>query len=267
MQGSQVSQVAVISYELWSRRFAADPAIVGKTIRIEGKLFSIIGVTQKWFTGMTIGSPPEITIPAGAAQLYDLQSRSALWLFVTGRLNSGDTIERAQSQLQSFWPHLLETTVPTESTGQRRQSFLAMGLQLDPAATGANGGANGDLRSKIQRPLYLLLGIVALILLVVCVNLASLTLARASYRRQEISTRIALGASPWQAVRQFLVETLFLSGTGALLALLLSYWGCRFLVFLMTRNQTVPVLLDIRPDWRVFCFAAATAVLTGSSLA
>lgn len=166
-----------------------------------------------------------------------------------------------------FWPHLLETTVPTESTGQRRQSFLAMGLQLDPAATGANGGANGALRSKIQRPLYLLLGIVALILLVVCVNLASLTLARASYRRQEISTRIALGASPWQAVRQFLVETLFLSGTGALLALLLSYWGSRFLVFLMTRNQTVPVLLDIRPDWRVFCFAAATAVLTGSSLA
>ncbi len=108
MQGSQVSQVAVISYELWSRRFAADPAIVGKTIRIEGKLFSIIGVTQKWFTGMTIGSPPEITIPAGAAQLYDLQSRSALWLFVTGRLNSGDTIERAQLQLQSSGPTFLK---------------------------------------------------------------------------------------------------------------------------------------------------------------
>jgi len=263
VQGSQVSQVAVISYEVWNHRFAADPAIVGKTMRIEGKLFTIIGVTQKWFTGMTIGSPPEITIPVGAAQLYDLQNRSQLWLFVTGRLTSGNTIERAQLQLQSFWPHLLETTLPTESTGQRRQSFLTMGLELDSAATGATGGSNGELRSKIQRPLYLLLGIVALILLVVCVNLASLTLARASNRRQEISTRIALGASPWQAVRLFLIETLFLSGTSVLLALPLSYWGSQLLIALMTHNQTVPVLLDIRPDWRVFCFAAATAILTG----
>src|SRR5260370_16511765 len=108
MRGSKVSQVAVITYELWIRRFAADPAIVGKTIRIEGKLFSIIGVTQKWFTGMTIGSPPEITIPAGAAQLYDLQSRSALWLFVTGRPNSGGTIEPPPSPLPSSCPPFLE---------------------------------------------------------------------------------------------------------------------------------------------------------------
>jgi ABC-type antimicrobial peptide transport system permease subunit len=263
VQGSQVSQVAVISYEVWNHRFAADPAIVGKTIRIEGKLFTIIGVTQKWFTGMTIGSPPEITIPAGAAQLYDMQSRSQLWLFVTGRLTSGNKIEHSQAQLQSLWPHLLETTLPTESTGHRRQSFLAMGLELDSAATGANGGANGELRSKVQRPLYLLLGIVALILVVVCVNLTSLTLARASYRRQEISTRIALGASPWQAVRLFVIETLFLSGTGTLLALPLSYWGSQLLIALITHNQTVPALLDIRPDWRVFCVAAATAILTG----
>ena len=263
VQGSQVAQVAVISYEVWNHRFAADPAILGKTMRIEGKLFTIIGVTQRWFTGMTIGSPPEITIPAGAAPLYDMQSRSQLWLFVTGRLTSGYTIEHAQAQLQSFWPHLLEATLPTESTGQRRQSFLAMGLALDSAATGANGGFNGELRSKVQRPLYLLLGIVALILLVVCVNLTSLTLARASYRRQEISTRIALGANPWQAVRLFVIETLFLAGTGALLALPLSYWGSQLLIALMTHNQTVPVLLDIRPDWRVFCFAAAAAMLTG----
>jgi MacB-like periplasmic core domain len=253
VQGSQVSQVAVISYEVWNHRFAADPAIVGKTIRIEGKLFTIIGVTQKRFTGMTIGSPREITIPAGAGQLYDMQSRSQLWLFVAGRLTSGNTMEHAQAQLQSFWPHLLETTLPTESIGQRRQSFLAMGLALDSAATGANGGINGELRSKVQRPLYLLLSIVALILLVVCVNLTSLTLARGSYRRQEISTRIALGASPWQAVRLFVIETLVLSGTGALLALPLSYWGSQFLIALMTHNQTVPILLEARLACVLFC--------------
>jgi hypothetical protein len=186
MQGNQISQVAVIGYELWQERFGGDPAVVGKNIRIDDKLFTIIGVTRKWFTGMIAGSPPEITIPAGAAQLYDLESRSLLWVFVTGRLNEGSGIEQARTQLQTFWPRLLEDTVPTQSIGPRRQSFLAMRFRIDPASAGSK---NTDLRSKFLKPLYLLSGIVALILLVVCVNLASLTLARASARRHEISTR------------------------------------------------------------------------------
>jgi predicted permease len=261
-QGGQVSQIAVIGYELWKERFAGDPSAIGKTIHIDGRLFTVIGVTQKWFTGVTVGSPPEITVPAGALRSYDLQSRGLLWLFVTGRLAGGDTIEHASAQLQSFWPRLLEATVPTESGGERRQSFLSMGLQLDPVATGAKL-EGGDLRARVQRPLDLLLGIVALILMVICVNLASLTLARATHRRQEISTRIALGASPWQAVRQFVAETLVLSCAGALLALPLSYWGSQLLIALMTRGQTVPALLDVRPDWRIFSCAACAAIFTG----
>ena len=261
-QGSQVSQVAVIGYELWKERFGGDPSVAGKTIHIDGRLFTIIGVTQKWFTGMTVGSPPEITVLAGALPSYDLQSRSLLWLFVTGRLADEDAIDRASAQLQSFWPRVLEATVPTESAGERRQSFLSMGLQLDRVATGARI-ERGDLRGRLERPLDLLLGIVGLILLVICVNLASLTLARAIRRRQEISTRIALGANPWQAVRQFIAETLVLSCTGALLALPLSYWGSRLLIALMTRGQTVPALLDVRPDWRIFTCAAFAAIFTG----
>jgi predicted permease len=109
----------------------------------------------------------------------------------------------------------------------------------------------------------MLLGIVGLILLVICVNLASLTLARAIRRRQEISTRIALGASQWQAVRQFIAETLVLSCSGALLALALSYWGSKLLIALMTRGQTVPALLDVRPDWRILTCAALAAIFTG----
>jgi predicted permease len=260
--GSQVSQVAVIGYELWQERFGGDSSAIGKTIHIDGRLFTIIGVTQKWFTGMTVGSPPEITVLAGALPSYDLQSRSLLWLFVTGRLADADAIDRATAQLQSFWPRLLEATVPTESAGERRQSFLSMGLQLDRVATGARIG-RGDLRARLQQPLDLLLGIVGLILLVICVNLASLTLARAIRRRQEISTRIALGAGPWQAVRQFIAETLVLSCAGALLALPLSYWGSQLLIALMTRGQTVPALLDVRPDWHIFTCAAFAAIFTG----
>jgi predicted permease len=261
-QGNRVAPVAVIGYELWKERFAGDPSAVGKTIHIDGRVFTIVGVTEKWFTGMTIGSPPEITVVAGALPSYDLESRSLLWLFVTGRLGDGNTFERASAQLQSIWPRILQATVPTESAGERRQSFLSMGLQLDRVATGARM-ERGDLRSRLQRPLNMLLGIVGLILLVICVNLASLTLARAIRRRQEISTRIALGASPWQAVRQFIAETLVLSCTGALLALGLSYWGSELLIALMTHGQTVPALLDVRPDWRILACAALAAIFTG----
>jgi predicted permease len=261
-QGSQVSQVAVIGYQLWKERFAGDANVVGRTLHIDGKLFTIIGVTGKWFTGLTVGSPPEITIPAGAGQLFDLESRHLLWLLVTGRLAPGDTIEHASAQLQAVWPRVLEATVPTGSAGERRQSFLSMGLQIASVANGAD--TNGDLRSRAQTSLFLLMGVVSLILLVICVNLASLTLARAGSRRHEIGTRIALGASPWQAVRQFMAETLILSATGSLLALCFSSWGSEVLIRLATRGETVPALLDIRPDWRIFFFTIAAAVFTGS---
>lgn len=258
-QGTNISQVAVIGYEFWKQRFGGDPAIINKDIRIDGKLFTIIGVTRQWFTGMIVGAPPEITIPAGAGQLNDLENRSLLWLFVTGRLQPGANIQQVSSQIQSFWPRLLEDTVPTQAAGPRRQSWLAMRFRLDPAST----GINRELRARFLKPLYLLLGIVALILLVVCVNLASLTLARASARRHDINTRIALGATPWQAVRQLVVESVFLASIGALIGLLLAYWSSHLLVTLLAKGAAAPVLLDLRPDWRILAFALLTALFTG----
>jgi len=258
-QGTNAVPVAVISHEFWQRRFGGDPGIVGKSLRVEGRLFTVVGVARPWSTGISVGDAPEITVPAGALENYDLSSRSLLWLSVTGRLQPGVSLERARTQIQSFWPRLLEETVPTQSVGPRRQSFLSMRLRLDPART----GVNTDLREKVHTPLYLLLAMVGLILLLVCINLASLTLARASARAHEVATRIALGASPWQAVRQSVVESVLLASTGAALGLGLAWWGSRILAGLLTRGREFPVLLDLRPDWRVLCFSAACAILTG----
>ncbi len=260
-QGNRIAQVAVIGYEFWKEPFGGAPDVVGKTVRIDDKLFTIIGVTRKWFTGAIAGLPPEITVAAGAAQLYDLENRSMLWVFVTGRLFQGESVDQASAQLQTFWPRLLEDTVPTQSSGPRRQSFLAMRFRIDPAAAGSK---NIDLRSKFIKPLSLLAGIVALMLLVVCVNLANLTLARASARRHEVAIRMALGATPWKAIRQFLVESVFLAVVGALSGLLLALWGSRLLVGLLAKGVATPVLLDLRPDWRICLFAAASAILTGA---
>jgi hypothetical protein len=97
--------VAVLGYGCWEGRFGRDPAVVGKTLRIEGKPFTIVGVTRQWFAGMTPGEPPDVTIPIAAAP-FDRESRALLTTFATGRLRGGVTIEQARSQLASFWPEL-----------------------------------------------------------------------------------------------------------------------------------------------------------------
>ncbi len=252
------AQVAVLGYECWEDRFGRDPAVIGKALGIEGKPFTIVGITRQWFTGMTPGEPPDITIPIVASPI-DRESRGLLWVHATGRLRRGVSIDQAHTQLASFWPELLMETVPTESRGLRRQSFLAMRLAVEPAA----GGADTGLRDRISRPLFLLMGVVALILLIACVNFANLTLARAAARSQEMSTRAALGASRRQIILQLIAESLLLSATGAALALAFAHWGGPLLLNLITRGARSPVALDLRPDWRVFSFTTAAAVLTG----
>ncbi len=238
--GGANSQVAVIGYEFWQRQFGGPLDVVGKQIRIEGHPFTIIGVTRKWFIGLTTGEPPDITVPLTAMSLiqsggFDLESRSLLWLNPIGRLKDGVTIEQGRAQLQSFWPDVLLATASTQTLGLRRQTFLSMGLEVSSAAKGIAGG----LRVQFAQPLYVLAGIVGLILLVACVNLANLMLARAAARSHEMSVRVAIGASRWSLARQVLTESLALSLAGALLGLL------TISVAILTG-----VLFGLAPAWR-----------------
>ena len=262
---STSSQVAVIGYDFWRQRFGGALDVAGKQIHIEGHPFTIVGVSRKWFAGMTTGQPPDITIPITAFPMlyegneFNFKSPALLWLFVTARLKDGVTIEQARAQLQSIWPEVLLATASTENLGPRRQRFLSMGLEITSAAKGFSTG----MRFKFAGPLYVLAGIVALILLVACVNLANLMLARAAARSQEMSVRVAIGASRWSLARQVLTESLVLSLTGALLGFAFAYWGSRLLVTLMSQGSLVPVMLDTSPDLRVLSLTICVALLTG----
>ena len=134
-------------------------------------------------------------------------------------------------------------------------------MKLD--VTSAATGIAPDLRDQFTRPLYVLVGVVGLILLVACVNLASLMLARTVARSHEMSVRVALGAKPWALARQVLIESLTLSFAGALLGLAFAYWGSNFLVSLMTRYYLAPVVIDLRPDLRIMGMTVSVAILTG----
>jgi predicted permease len=264
LRGGATPEIAVIGYQFWQRRFDGAFDVIGKQIRIEGHPFTIIGVTRKWFTGMMTGQATDITLPISAQPLiqggnFSLDNRSVLWLSATGRLKDGITLDQARAQLQSFWPDVLAATVSTQTPGPRRQSFLSMGLDVAPAAT----GIAKDLRAQFTRPLYILSGIVGLILLAACVNLTNLMLARSAARSHEMSVRVALGATRWILARQVLIESLVLSLTGALLGLAFAYWGSRLLVILMTQGFLTPVTLDLSPDLRVLGVTVFVAVLTG----
>jgi predicted permease len=257
------SEVAVISYEFWQRHLGGAPDIVGKQIRVEGHPFRIIGVTRNWFTGLTRGEPPEITLPITAAPLVEdgtpsLDRGGAYWMYAIGRLKDGVSIEQARAQLQSFWPGVLRATADTRQ-GPRLLTYLSQRLDVSSAAV----GVAEDLRSQFTRPLSVLAGLAGLTLLIACLNLANLMLARTAARSHEVSVRVVLGASRWSLVRQVLIESLALSLAGALLGLAFAYWACRLLLLLITQGNSMLVALDLSPDLHVLSFTILLAVFTG----
>ena len=259
-----VSHVAVISYGFWRSRFGEDRAVLGKKILVEGQPFTIIGVTQKGFSGLKTSTPPEITVPLTAFAIsesnppFPITSGHWLWLSIIGRLKNGVSLPQARAQLNSIWPGIVAKVVPPDEKGERRQQYVSMGLYVTSAAR----GTGWDARAQYWKPLFYLMGIVVLMQLVVCVNLASLMLARGASRMHETSVRLALGASPLRIATQTLLEGLLLSFAGALLGLAFAFWGTRWLFRLLARQALAPITIDLRPDLRVLAFTAAVAVLT-----
>jgi predicted permease len=254
------AQVAVLSYEYWQRRFGGDASVVGRNLRVDGETFAVVGVTRRWFCGLTPGESVDLTVPLTAAaisRLEKIESRSLLWVFVTGRLRPGVPLEQARAQMLSAWPELLAANVPPQSAGARRQSFMAMGLEM----SGASRGVPRGLGAQWREPLLVLLGLMGLILSLACGNVAMLALARSASRSSEMGVRTTLGASRWQLARGIVSENLVLSSLGGLGAIGVAHWGGQLLVLGLA--ERTEVLLDLQPDLRVLVTTAAAAVGAG----
>lgn len=267
VNSSTPTLVAVLGYDFWQAHYGGDRSVIGKTIKIEEIPFTIIGVTRQGFAGMTADMPFEIAIPFTAEPLIygqkdlqkHLQERESLWLDAAGRLKPGITLEQARAQLNSLWPTIRAATMPVNPTPEIRNRFLALRLRVESGSTGSS-----YVRGRFSTPLYVLLGISGLVLLIACVNLASLTLARAASRNHEMGVRLALGASRWRLARQMLTESMMLSVAGALAGLAFGLWGSKALSNLIfTETYIVPGALNLNPDLRMLGFAAAVAILTG----
>jgi predicted permease len=270
---AQASPVAVLSYRYWQRRFGGDRSVIGKEINLNNVSFTIIGVTPQGFDGATqVGQSMDVSIPIAwepqvSAERSRMSGAGSYWLRVMGRLNPEATIEQAQSSLESvFHQSVLEHR--TARQAQARAEGWQVEQPLDPKdypLLGADSGSQGEMftRQRYQRPLYLLLGIVGLVLAVACANVANLLLARAASRQREIAVRLAVGASRLRLIRQLLTESVLMAVIGGALGILFALWIKDGLLAVSGWGGRGMSALNARLDLRVLGFTMILSMLTG----
>lgn len=260
------ARVAVVGHTFWTRHYGSDPHVIGQRIRVESEWFEIVGIAPPNFRALNLTIEPDVTLPLTAFPFIsdgprtDLRFNPSLWVRTTGRLRPGITIEQARAALEAMWPELMRMSVPTGYVGAQRDRFL----ELRPSVESAAKGLEPQLRDTFTTPLVVVLAIAALILLIACVNLASLLLARAATRVNEMGVRLALGAGRGRLVRQLLVEGVLLSSIGVACGVWIAYWCSEALVALIFRDYLVSASLVVAPDARIMGFAVMVALVTGT---
>ncbi len=252
-------EVALVSDALWRRRFGADPGLLGRTLHVNARAFTVVGVAPAGFRGLVRGLDVDLWLPLRAHALARpdarlLSERGARALFVMARLKPGVEARQARAELDLLAAALHqaqpETWTDMRGAGRRLTLRAESEARVFPAA-----------RAPLAGFLGLLLAGVALVLLVACTNLAGLLLARASARRREIGVRLALGAGRARLARQLLAESLLLTVPGGALGLLLASWGTAALQAVRL-PLPVPIHLDLTLDARVLAFAGAVTLAT-----
>ena len=246
--------VAILSEVFWRRQFHADPSIIGRSVDLNGRAYTIVGVMGRGFQfpveaeavelWVTFSQDGEVEHPDDPSDQPATAQRGNHYLNVIARLNPGVTLEGANADLAAI-AHALALAYPNED------SYTGIGARAEL----------DDLVGDNRKPLLVLFGAVGLVLLIACANIANLLLARGANRAHEIAIRAALGASRYRIVRQLLAEALALSLTGAGLGALLATGALSAILTLYPSN--LPRAAEIGVDYRVLLFTAALAVITG----
>jgi len=248
--------VVVLGHSLWQRRFASDPNIVGKTLRLNNRQFQVIGVAPESFKGTKFGLSMDFWAPmamvgelSGSADL--LTSRDSHWLTILGRLKPGVGVSQASAEMNAISLRLNQAYMDERSNNTQAKVVT----EID--------GRWGEAATVIKTGGMLAMAIVALVLLIACANVANLLLARAAARRKEIGIRLALGASRARLIRQLLTESLLLSLIGGGLGLLLANWMTDLMQGFIPVLQYNVVEDFFALDSRALMFTLVISVATG----
>jgi predicted permease len=244
--------VTVLGYHTWRQRFGADPAMIGRTIRIDGVPVTIVGVGPAGHNGtLNIGLVTDFWLPIASLERFGmaaaLQRRPGESMFlVKGRLRNGVGVAQAQAAMDILGRRLA-ADYPNDDPGRGIKVIASKDIWIHP-----------QLDAPINATAFIILAIVGLVFAIACSNLATLLLVRGAARARDISIRLAIGATRRQLVRQLLTESLLLAGAGGAAGCVLAWWGIRWF-----RTVDLPIVIDISIDGRVLAYAIALSVLTG----
>lgn len=257
--------VVVLNYGFWQSRFNGDPAALGKTLNVNGKVYEIVGVGPIDFAGMFPGIAPEFWIPIMMANGIDsfgqidtmpspgntkLERRGYRWFWVTGRLKENVSLAQASAEMKAIAARL-EQEYPRSNQRYSATLIPTNDVRLNP-----------ELDGIVNSALLFVLVAVGIVLLVVCTNVAGMFLARSSARRREIALRLALGTGRWRLIRQLLMESTAIALVGGVIGLGLAFIGTR-LMSSIPLPLPITIELSLDPDWRVFLYTFAISIITG----
>jgi predicted permease len=260
--------VVVLSHAYWKSRFSSDPNVVGKKILVNNYPMTIVGVSAAGFVGLDPAISPQIRVPILMKPIMapdwpwlHMDDRRARWVQVFARLKPGYTVESAAAPLQGLFHQVreYEMTLPAAAkwNAYGREQFMKGTLNIEKADTGFS-----EIRNSFSKALMVLMGMVGLVLLIACANVANLLIARALARQKEISVRLSLGASRTQLVRQLLVESMLLSFIGGVVGIAIAFAMTRALLAFVPAEGN-PLLISPTPDARILLFTMGVTILTG----
>jgi len=253
--------VAVASYDFWRQQLGGTLAAISQPVLLRGVPVVVIGVSPPGFAGATVGTVADLTIPAAVLpqlvpRMDPLLGPGNSWLRILARPRPGVSVGETRARLGAVWPQITARSIDPRWSPTRKASVTGTRPMLTPGGTGWT-----YLRSIYVKPLQVLMGVVALVLLIGCANVASLMLARSSARQKELAVRLAIGASRERLIRQLLVESLMLSLLGAAAALVIAKVTGGLLVSIVSTART-QIVIDPTPNWHVIAFTAGVAIAT-----